>query len=342
MRRLALVALCLVSLSAAPEARTLPVHPPARWLAPRGAALSLFGPAFERRGLAFPPDACELAERGADTVLLPVLLEQWGARGSEVRWSAEGVDRRTLRAVMRRARGCGLRVVLAPLLEVRGGEPGVWRARIRPADEDAWWRSYGANVLELAGLASDEGAHGLVVSHELTSLSRSRDAWRWRALCRRVRGRWRGPLAAVVNHDALDARLPFEAFDVVGVSAYFPLTHRLDPDAAELARGWRRASARLEAFHRRVRRPLVLFEVGYPSLDGAASAPWDHTIGAPVDLEEQAMAYRAAVDALERMRFVEGALFWSWGGPGGRWDRGFTVRGKPAERELRRYFANQR
>ncbi|MCB1733536.1 MAG: hypothetical protein KDI21_23895, partial [Halieaceae bacterium] len=79
------------------------------------------------------------------------------------------------------------------------------------------------------------------------------------------------------------------------------------------------------------------FEVGYPSLDGAAIAPWDHTRGAPVDLEEQRRAYAAATAALLELA-PAGVFFWTWLGEGGRFDRHYTPRGKPAEAVLRRYL----
>jgi len=100
--------------AATPSRRTL--------RAPRGMALALFEGAHRRRRLPFPPDPCELAVRGANAVLLPALLEQWGLGATELRWSREGVDHDTLRHVIQRARGCGLQVVLTPLVEILGGD----------------------------------------------------------------------------------------------------------------------------------------------------------------------------------------------------------------------------
>lgn len=337
MNRIAALACCVASAGCAEPVAVAPSH---RGLdAPRGMALALFGPAHERRGLSFPPDPCELAERGANTVLLPVLLEQWGLGATELHWSREGVDHGTLRRVVRRAHACRLQVVLTPLVEIHGGDPSAWRGRIRPRDRDAWWRSYSERVLTLASLAELERAEGLVVSHELSSLSSGRDLPRWRELVRRTRGVFGGRLIAVVNHDALDAELPWVELDRVGVSAYFPLTDDLDAEPEALAEGWRRAGRRLHELSERLGRPITLYEVGYPSLDGGATRPWDGTLGAPVDLVEQERAYEAAVNALETMSFIDGAIFWIWGGPGGPHDRGFTPRDKPAEPHLLRWLS---
>ena len=41
-----------------------------------------------------------------------------------------------------RAHAAGLEVVLCPVVEVRGGEPGAWRGRIDTRAGLAWWQSY--------------------------------------------------------------------------------------------------------------------------------------------------------------------------------------------------------
>lgn len=310
-----------------------------RWVPPRGGALGLYPEAHLRRELAWPPDPCELAALGADSVSLPVILSQWGLDAVDIERDRGTISDEDLRTVIRRARSCGLRVVLSPMLEVRGGQPGAWRGRIRPRAPERWWSSYRRAIGDYARLARDEGVAALVVSHELSSMSSRPESARWRRLVRGVRRIYRGPVAVVVNHDALDAELPFDAFDVVGVSAYFRLASHPDATAAELRAGWRAAAARLGEFSTRLRRPIVLFEVGYPSIDGCATRPWDSTLGAPIDLEEQRMATAAAVDAIDAMPFVEGAFLWAWGGDGGPYDRWYTPRGKPTEAEWRRFFA---
>jgi len=74
--------------------------------------------------------------------------------------------------------------------------------------------------------------------------------------------------------------------------------------------------------------------------DGAASRPWDYTVRAPVDLEEQRRCYAAFVDAW-RGAALAGVYFWDWSGPGGASDAHYTPRGKPAEAVVRRWFAER-
>jgi pyruvate/2-oxoacid:ferredoxin oxidoreductase beta subunit len=77
------------------------------------------------------------------------------------------------------------------------------------------------------------------------------------------------------------------------------------------------------------RLPLILTEVGYPSRDGAAMAPWDYTRDGEVDLEEQ----RRALAALARSwpgAGLLGVMIWEIAGDGGSADIGYSPRGKPA------------
>jgi len=223
-------------------------------------------------------------------------------------------------------------------VRVRGGSPGDWRGVIRPSDPDAWWRSYGRFVLAQARLAARERVELFAIGSELTSMTVPEHAARWGALARSVREVYPGPLTVSLNHDALDRTAPVAHVDVVGVSAYFPLADDPDASGAELRLGWARAAARLRALAARTAKPLVLLEVGYPSMDGGAVRPWDYTTSAPIDLLEQHAAYRAFVDTATApdASFLRGAFAWTWLGPGGPHDRWYTPRDKPAERELRR------
>lgn len=337
----AALTLALLVLGGAAQPEAEPTRSERAWHHGGGVALGLYPRAAERFGLAWPPPVEELAALGARTAWLPVSWAQHGLRGDTLAPDEETIDDEDLLDVASRAQAAGLEIVICPLIEVRGGEPGAWRGRIDPRAGLAWWRSYERFVLHYARLAERAGAQALVVTHELSGLARPGMEGHWRALAARVRRVFGGRLIAVVNHDALDGALPWSAFDHVGVSAYFPLAD--DPDASqdEIDRGWARAAERLRAFSTRIGRSVLLAEVGYPSLDGAAIEPWDHTPGAPVDLEEQRRCYAALERALPRMEYVEGAIFWAWLGPGGPHDRWYTPRGKPAEAIVRRLLASR-
>ena len=81
-----------------------------------------------------------------------------------------------------------------------------------------------------------------------------------------------------------------------------------------------------------------LTEVGYASRDGAAGAPWDYTGRGKLDLEEQRRCYAALRDAWSGVEELGAIFIWNWHGKGGRRDRDYTPRGKPAEKVLRKWW----
>lgn len=306
--------------------------------APWGMAVGLYPRGAEALGLELVPDLGELRALGADSISLPVAWSQADLHASRLAPDDDTVADADLAAALGRGRALGLTTALVPHVTLRAGAADHWRGKLAPRDEDRWWRSYTAFILHYARLARAQRVELFVVGSELSSLQGAAHRERWRTVIGRVRAVYPGRIVYVANHDALDDVAPFALVDVAGVSAYFPLSTKIDATQAELSEGWWRVGGRLRSLKRQVQRPLVLFEVGYPSIDGAATAPWDYTIGAPIDLEEQRRAYRAAADALLVSPWIDGAYFWIWFGAGGPYDRHYTPRDKPAERELGRLF----
>jgi len=289
-----------------------------------------------RQGFSFPPDLEEVAQLGASHVTLAVPWQSRDLHASTIAPGEESIDDDTFIEVAARVRQAGMSPVVMPFIRLEQAARDEWRGVLEPDDRDLWWRAYRRFILHYARLAQRARAPLFAIGSELSSMTGSRDAAHWRALAAEVREVFPGRIAYVTNHDALDRRAAFASVDVVGVSAYFELTR--DPDASQevLRQAWREVAARLASFSHEVHRPIVLFELGYPSVDSGAVHPWDYTLGSMLDLEEQRRAYHAAVEAILETPAIEGALFWTWFGPGGAEDRWYTPRAKPAEAELRR------
>ena len=79
-------------------------------------------------------------------------------------------------------------------------------------------------------------------------------------------------------------------------------------------------------------------EVGFASQDGINKDPWNYYISKTVDLQEQADCYQAFTDVWFHVPALSGVLFYNWFGRGGGEDIGYTPRGKPALKILRRWF----
>jgi len=226
-------------------------------------------------------------------------------------------------------------VTVFPIVLLDKTGDGEWRGTLAPADVDAWWRAYEAFITHYAQIATDAGAAALVVGSELGSTETWRD--RWFHLISRVDKLFAGELWYSANWDHYDQVSFWSRLDAVGVTGYFELTTDHDPSVTALTDAWAAPRDALVAFAAKTGKPLILTEVGYPSVDGGAAHPWDYTSDAAVDVEEQRRAYHALADAWAGTALA-GAFVWEWSGDGGNHDGGYTPRGKPAECELAGWF----
>lgn len=303
----------------------------------RGVALGLFAtdPDYD-----YGPLVREIAELGATHLQLDVVWVQDDVRAADIRpVSGISPSDATVVRTMRQALSHGMSTTIFPILRLGRREAGEWRGTIAPAaGVDAWFSSYGAFVLRMADLATQGGAQRLSVGSELVSLEQH-DA-RWRTLIAAVRARFAGGLLYSANWDHF-VEVPFwDALDEAGVTAYFELTRTAElPSSDALASAWEGPRAQLGAWRARVRLPVVITEVGYPSIVGAARAPWDETRRAPIDLDGQARLLAAFCDAFAGHEVVAGFYIWNWFGWGGLHDAGYTPRGKPGANVVGRCMA---
>lgn len=300
----------------------------------RGVALGLFA---EDIGFSYAPLLHEIAALGATHVSLTVPVYQTnGASTSVYLHTRFSPTLELLADTIRAARRERLEVTVFPIVRLADPAPGQWRGTLAPRDRDAWFRSYGELLGDLAAVAAQTGATRLAVGSELSTLDR--DLARWRPLLERIRAIFPGKLVYSANWDHYrDAEL-FQLVDEDGVTGYFPLreTDKAPATEAALAAAWRRYEAALLAWHAGQPRPLVLTEVGYRSRAGCTVAPWDETGGGVPDLEEQRRAFAAFRDAWAGQPGLDGVYVWNWYGWGGKESVGYTPRGKPAAVEVRR------
>ena len=297
---------------------------------PRLAGFAL-SPYFEQPelGMRFPKLVDEIAETGASDISLVV---HWGQEDIySVEIAPDPKETRSdalLLSLMARARARGLRVLLFPILWLRKQAIGAWRGTLQPRDERRWWESYRRFILHYAALAERGGAGLLSVGSELSSMeSRERE---WRALIRATRAKFSGELIYSANWDHYHEVTFWSALDRIGFTGYYVLSETTTPSLAALTDRWKQIRRRIERWPGRGGRPVVLTELGYPSIDGAAMRPWDYTGDRPVDLEEQRLCFEAFSAAWAESSLLDGVYFWNWWGPGGVDDRWYTLKGKPA------------
>jgi hypothetical protein len=204
-----------------------------------------------------------------------------------------------------------------------------WRGDITFTAETQWQRffdSYTPYIVHQARCAQQGGAALFAVGTELDqTLHREQD---WRDVIAAVRAVYDGPLTYAANWSHVE-EVPFwDALDLVGVQAYFPLSDALPPSEADLVAGWTDVKQQMRDLSARVGKPIVFTELGYAVSEHAAMKPWD----------DARVGDRAAGEALKR-RCLEVALAELQGEP---WLAGvFLWKWFPDEREQSREFILQ-
>lgn len=244
----------------------------------------------------------------------------------------------------------GLKVVLTIFLLVKDG---TWRGHIEPIDISAWFTSCRTAVNHYAELAQTNGVELLVIGSELETMKGYNDEWM--TTISQVRAKYGGRVSYNQNwwhsdseYNAVLSCTWFKSLDYIGISGFFELTTKNNPTLDELVAAWsndahgRNPVADLKNLVYTFKRLVVFTEIGYRSIDGANKHPWDYTTDAAIDLQEQADCYEALFEVFHDKPWFRGTLFWAWStdpNEGGSTDKGYVVRGKPAQTVLFDWYA---
>jgi hypothetical protein len=243
-------------------------------------------------------------------------------------------DEGTVRAVSN-ARSLGMSAMVKPQLWIAGGrfvgdiampDEGSWRS---------WFASYRRFIVHHAVVAEAAGAALFCVGTELAATeSRKND---WKELVAAVRLATGAPLLYAANWAANAPRVPFwDALDAIGVDFYDPLARTEKASDRALDEGVRRAIAPLAEIARRLRKPVVFTEAGYPAVRAPWISPHDEDSGRPAGSEDAARSVRAVYRVLGTEGWWKGVYWWkvfSDGKTAGG-ERGFAFLGTPAGRAI--------
>jgi Glycoside Hydrolase Family 113 len=328
---------------------------PSAWRSPSGARVA---EADKRRGVNYahewrdaealgygtPASAASLGRLkaiGVTSIAITPFGFQSAPDDRAIRWGgdrfSETDDR--LRQVTSQAHALGIRVLLKPHIWLR---PPAWVGLIEQRSEEgwaAWFAAYRGFILHYAALAGEAGMDGLCVGNELgRTTARERE---WRELIREVRRSFSGELTYGATVEEVRRIRFWDAFDFIGISAYFPLVNAASPGREELVRAWAPIVRELGQLSARWQKPIVFTELGYRSADFGAWRQWEVRRDAPVNLQLQADAYSAFFQAVWPQPWFGGVYWWKWWSfldSGGLEDNDYTPRNKPAERVLESGF----
>jgi hypothetical protein len=310
---------------------------------PRGIVLGMYAglPDYDYR-----EELARIASTGATCVSLQAIYRmETGTSNEVVRHPTSSPSEAALLRTFRQARDLRLRVMFFPTLNMRDEADNElwWRGNIHPSDWDLWWRNYTAFNAHLADLAQQGGAEWYSVGTEMATTHPFPD--RWRALVAEVRRVFKGKIVYSVNFDSHDSFTFGDCLDVIGINTYDPIAKYDEyPSEDQIRDGWWWIVNKARTLQARFQRPVMVTEVGYPSVAHAHVGPWDFRTEKPLDLDLQDLLVKGAFKVLRNWSDGEAVFYYLYGEHlarkpvGGPLDRTYAPWGKPVEKTLRWYL----
>ena len=247
------------------------------------------------------------------------------------------------------AKSLGLKVCLKPMVNCLDRS---WRARIDfPTEEgcgywEKWFRSYNNFMQHYAKLAEKLGCEMLCTGCEMAGMDKQAD------LCRdmvtRVRKVYSGIIMHNINHGDEMRFKWLDAVDVIGISAYYPVTDAVHTGIDTMKQRWAEVVKRLETCHEHFGKPIMFAEIGVRSEEGCTAYPWDfhYRPEKKTDEQEQADFYESAMEATWDIPWFCGYFWWDWKATlppieKAKENRDFTIYGKLAEQTLKKWYTEK-
>ena len=211
---------------------------------------------------------------------------------------------------IREAHQAGLKILIKPHLAYWGSRFS-WRGEITFETDEQWRRffdSYLEWILAVAGATRD--ADLFAVGTEVDRTVRHEE--QWRGLIEAVRQKTPAPLTYAANWTDYRNVGFWDALDLIGIQAYFPVSVVQYPEREEIQKSWQGLMDGLAAFSRDQGRRIVFTELGYNRSFKAAVEPWS-----PEDSVDEAgglqrLLMDVALRSIEREPRVVGSFLWKW------------------------------
>ena len=263
-------------------------------------------------------------------------------------------------------------------------DPEFSMGKYMPNDEDLWFTNWGKELVYFATLSEQAGVDAFDVAYEMANLTTDQKyTAQWNTIIDGVEAVYNGQITAnFLNPVEAQKAVFLNRLDTVMTSIFYKhvATVNNNPTVAELVKSWTDTSTDLdsvidmnkwgiwgindsimneiEAIHTISGKPVMIGDMAFISLDGAASN-WNSNFGIqtnPASNDDQTNQYEAffqAASQLDRSWF-KGVLFLTWfpfdstnpTGPYADWSyeigpQGRTFRGKPAEQLIIDKFGGQ-
>lgn len=194
-----------------------------------------------------------------------------------------------------------------------------------------WFASYTAFARHYAQIAEQTGCTCFCLGLEFTQASKANPG-AWATVAAACRELYKGRVGYAANwYEEFEIFADWDAFDWMGVNAYFPL---VGSTVEELAASWTPHLDKIEAVAKG--KPVLFAEAGYRAVEKTTETPWD--ADGPRDDGLQARAYEALFRACTERPWFRGVYWWKWFTDLPGENDSFVPADRPAERVMAAWY----
>ena len=303
----------------------------------------------------------------------PAFMENSSSQRIELKTgSGFGPTAEMLTNILLYAKSKGMRTALMPQIDLYKPRGNEWRGKIHPVNWGIWWGSYNEMMDYYLLIANEAAVDMFSVGCELISTEKREQASNWKLAIENIRRQYGGYLYYSTNWDHYTAPPFWKELDAIGINGYWDLTTLAENSEQvsneELAKRWSEIRQEVLNFARKMNRPVLFTEVGYPSLPWGLKDPWNYVSEekAKPSPEIQLRGYESFLNAWSDLLLVRhtesknrngelaipptpeefqkdpimGVFFFKWDvyAKAVSLDTGYSVMGKPAEKLLKDFL----
>lgn len=230
---------------------------------------------------------------------------------------------------------------------------------------DAWFEQYENYVLYFVDIANKNNIERLVISGDWFVVEKKPENYKQRleGIYSRAKQRYQGKfgrlifLGGTINdiHELYPNTkdTPFmDKWDFFSINMWVGMTAKNAPSQEELNSNVKKIfDTRLKPLYEEYKKPIVLQQIAYPSVDGGlkgevdvfdpAISTWEpYSDKFKLDVEEQGMGYEAVMQAVAETDYITGVYAFAYWPDELPLTKEYNIRNKPAEEVLSRWYGS--
>ena len=223
-----------------------------------------------------------------------------------------------------------------------------WPANFKVDSEAEWveWeKQYKEYIITFAKIAEEHHAKLFCIGTEFKTAVQERPQF-WSGLIDDVRKVYSGKLTYAANWDSYQSFPHWAKLDYIGIDAYFPLSDSDTPTMKELMAAWQKPYNEIEAYQKKIGKPILFTEYGYRSIDKTAWKQWELEDNWSYKGKDNAVAqlnaYQALYQTFWNKPWFAGGFLWKWydehSEAGGINNSDYTPQNKPVQSVIKKVY----